>query len=554
MTAMARRWTLIAILAAGCGQPSLEGDAEQRPWLREEAATRGLDFRHVSGHRGEYLMPEIMGGGCALADLDDDGDLDAYLVQSGGHLRATDPLEPNRLYRNDGRGHFSDVTEGSGAEDRRYGMGVACADTDGDGDTDLLVTNVGRNSLFENQGGARFVDRTESSSLGHEGWGTSAAFLDYDRDGNLDLYVVNYLDWTPAAELPCRNNQSLEDYCSPKIYKLPARDVLYRNLGSGRFADVSREAGISAEFGTGLGIGCADFDGDGHYDIFVANDGMADFLWGNRGDGTFENRAAAAGCAVDVNGVKKAGMGVTIADIDGDLDPDLLVCNLNRESDSLFYNEGGVFRDRTSSRGLAATSKPFTRFGMGWVDFDHDGTFDLYQANGRVQEQPERHSDDPYAEPNLLLRGTPQGFVEVQPRGGTASPQVATSRAAAFGDVDGDGAIDVLVVNRDGPAHLLLNRVSGRGNSLLLEIQNRQGSAALGVTVEIRIGQRILRQDVRAAYSYLASNDPRVHVGLGDASQVDSVRVRWIDGSEESFGPLAAGKAHALRQGEGIPP
>ena len=538
--------------AAGATAPG--GAAAGTPWLVEEAAARGLVFTHRSGASGGYLMPEIMGGGAALLDADGDGDLDAYLVQGGSPAPA--PGEPglsNQLFRNDGAGRFEDVTGESGAGDRGYGMGVACGDVDDDGDVDLYVTNVGANALLLNRGDGRFEDATAASGTGHPGWGTSASFLDYDRDGRLDLFVVNYLEWNPAGELPCVNSLSAADYCSPKVYDLPSRDVLYHNEGGGRLRDVTEESGVAAELGTGLGIACGDFDGDGWSDVFVANDGMPNLLWANRGGARFENVAHLAGCAVDENGTKKAGMGVAVGDVNDDGTLDLLVCNLNRETDSLFLNQGGTFRDRTSRAGLAVVSKTFTRFGMGWVDFDQDGHLDLFQANGRVNRQAVQHAADPYAEPDLLYRGSPgPRFEEVLPRGGTRELLVATGRAAAFGDVDGDGGIDVLVVNRDAPAHLLLNRAP-RGRWVLLRVLERSGRDALGATVTASVGERTQRRDVRAGYSYLASNDPRVHFGLGAHEALADVVVTWADGQREGFGTRAAGAVHELRRGTGTP-
>ncbi len=547
---MSRRAAVLflAPLVASCGTD--EG-SEEAPWFAEEARTRGLVFQHVSGARGEHWLPEIMGGGCALFDLDGDGWLDAYLVQSG----SLDPENPadgrNRLFANAGGGRFEDKTEGSGADDAGYGMGVACGDVDGDGAVDLYVTNVGANALLANRGGGRFEDVTAAAGVGDAGWGTSAAFFDLDLDGALDLYVCNYLSWTPESELDCTNAMGMPDYCSPQSYKAPAIDVLYRNAGGGRFENVTDESGVGSAPGTGLGVACADFDADGWLDVFVANDGMPDFLWRNGGGGTFEEAALSLGCAVDQNGFSKAGMGVAVADVDGDGDPDLLVGNLNEQSDSFFLNENGWFRDRTLAAGLGSASRPFTRFGLGWRDFDGDGALDLYQVNGRVMRQARRWSEDPFAEPNLLLRGVDAGFEEVLPRGGTALPLVATSRGAAFGDVDGDGGVDVLVVNRDGPAHLLRNVAPDRGAWVAFRPVDERGRDVLNAVVSVTVDGRTLVRETRAASSYLASSDPRVHFGLGDAAEARDVRVRWPDGTTEAFGDRAAGGVHELKRGAG---
>jgi len=546
----------LAALAA-CAPPGDDAPAPAPPgadpWFEEVSAASGVGFRCESGHRDALLFPEIILGGCALFDMDGDEDLDLYLVQ-GGRVDAPDPSTPNRLYRNDGGLRFTDVTEGSGAEDPRYGVGVAAGDCDGDGDPDLYVTNVGRNTLLRNDGGGKFTDVTERSGTGSAAWGTSTAFLDHDADGDLDLFVVNYVNWSPEGEMDCYNDFGVRDYCLPTNYGAPAGDVLFRNEGDGTFTDVSEAAGLRTAFGNGLGVACADWDGDGRTDVFVANDTMMNQLWLNRGDGTFLDEALLRGCALDEHGKAKAGMGVATADLDGDLDLDLLVVNLAQETDSYFSNDGEFFSDRTATHGPGAASRPYTRFGVGFADFDNDGTLDLYEANGRVQLSAEPPTDDAYAEPNLLLRGTPGGgFETVEPAGGTREPLVATSRGAAFGDLDGDGGVDVVVVNRDGPAHVLRNVVKGRGAWISFRVAERSGGDALGATVTATVDGRRVRRDVASAYSYCAANDPRVHLGLGPASRVTDVRVRWVDGTEESFGDFEAGRAVTLRRGEGRP-
>jgi hypothetical protein len=541
-----------ALALGACGG----GDAAPAPWFAEEAVARGLDFRHRSGHGDEYWMPEIMGGGAALFDLEDDGDLDAYLVQSGD-LRTEARAEElaNALYENDGGGRFRDVRSGSRAEGRYYGMGVACGDADGDGDTDLVVTNVGHDELLLNQGGGRFADATTSAGLAHQGWSASAGFFDADRDGDLELFIARYLEWSKEGELVCMDPLSRPDYCSPKNYKTPARSLLYRNEGGGRFTDVSRASGIWDAPATGLGVAMGDVDSDGWLDVFVANDGMPNHLWQNHGDGTFTNVAMLSGCGVDVNGLPKAGMGILLADLDADFDLDVLVCNLKGESDSYYRNEGGYFADRTAATALAALTKPFTRFGLALGDFDQDGARDLYQANGRVERPAAPGAGDPYAEPNLLLRGLADGrFEEALPRGGTAEALIATSRAVAQGDVDGDGALDLLVVNRDGPAQLLMNRIPGRGAWIAFRVRERNGADALGAVLAVELAGKRLRRDVGAAFGYLSSHDPRVHVGLGALQRVDAVQVRWVDGASERFGPFEAGRVHELRRGRGTPP
>jgi hypothetical protein len=543
----------LAYASNGCRR-NAQGDsatAGNAAWFEETAARAGIGFVHASGHKTKYLMPEIMGGGAALFDMDNDGFLDLYLVQSGS-LLDEGSSGGNRLYHNRGDGTFADVTAASGAGVRGYGMGVTAGDFDNDGFTDLYVTNFGHNVLLRNDGHGHFVDVTAKAGVASSGWSTSAAFVDYDGDGALDLFVTHYLNWRPSAEVECFSLTGLPDYCSPASYDLPSAATLYHNNRDGTFTDVSARAGILAAVGNGLGVVAGDFDGDGRIDIFVANDRTPNHLWTNQGGGRFRESALTMGAALDQDGTAKSGMGVDAVDVDDDGDLDLLVVNLDGESDSFFRNRGGFFSDDTASVGLRTASRPFTRFGAAFVDFNNDGHLDLFEANGRVGMQSERYATDPYAEPSLLFRGfAGPRFEEVSPRGGTRQRLVATSRAAAFGDIDNDGAIDVVVVNRDSRPYLLHNIVSPRGHWLMLRVIEEHGRDALGATVTLRVGDRTIRRDVRAAYSYLASNDPRVHVGLGSATGAQNVTVRWPDGTREAFGDIAADRIATLRRGTG---
>jgi hypothetical protein len=519
-------------------------------WLSEEAQQRGLVFNHVSGHRATFLMPEIMGGGAALFDMDQDGDLDAYLVQSGSLYEDTETQPTNELFANQGAGQFENVTERSGADHAGYGMGVACGDVDGDGDIDLYVTNFGLNVLLVNDGKGYFTDDTEAALVGDPSWSTSAAFVDLENDGDLDLFVCNYLDWTATNELPCRNQMGTPDYCSPLNYETPAADTVYLNEDTGGFTNWSATFGTTTHPATGLGVVCADFDGNGRIEIFVANDGMPNFLWSSTESG-WNEVAQARGCALDGDGIAKAGMGVEVGDLDDDGDPDLLVGNLRLQSDSFYRNDGALFRDRTVASRLGAVSRPFTRFGLGFVDLDNDGSLDLYEANGRVMREAHTYSEDPYAEPNLLFRGLQDNLFEpLTPQGGIHEQRAFNSRAAAFGDIDNDGGIDVLIVNIDGPAQLLRNVVPDRGAWISFELLDA-GKQSLHARVSIDIDSHKRYRYVRAAASYQASNDPRVHFGLGDQLVAGAVTVTWPDGNVETYGDLNANQSHVLRRGAG---
>ena len=546
------RALLWCAVAFGCGRSSPVQEMHGQPWFEDIADRAGIRFEHRSGHHDRFYLPEIMGGGAALFDMDNDGDLDLYLVQSGSlGTRAASPTG-NRLFRNRGGGIFDDVTIGSGADVGGYGMGVAAGDFDNDGNIDLYVTHVGANVLLKGDGHGRFIDVTATAGVASSGWSTSAAFLDYDGDGFLDLFVVHYLNWQPSAEVECYSLTGVPDYCSPKTYDLPSSATLYRNNGNGTFADVTDRSGLRAAVGNGLGVVAGDVNDDGWLDVFVANDGTPNQLWINNNGRGFENAALTMGCALDLDGKPKAGMGVHMADVDGDGDLDLLVVNLDGESDSFYRNERTFFRDDTAAVGLRAVSRPFTRFGAAMLDFDNDGRLDIYEANGRVGRQSELFSPDPYAEPNLVLRGLAgPRFEEVQPRGGTANLLVATSRAAAFGDIDNDGGIDIVVVNRDSRPYVLHNVVGGRGHWVMFRVVDEHGRDAIGADLSMKVGLSTIRRDVRAAYSYLASNDPRVHVGLGKETLVRDVTVRWPGGLRERFGDVTADKIVVLRRGSG---
>jgi len=556
---------LALLTLAGCSPASAPPQPENRVggrageaagpiWFTEVAAASGLDFVHDSGQRGDrFLFPEIACGGGGLFDADGDGFLDVYLVQSG-ELPAGDTERPsNRLYRNRGDGTFEDVTERSKTGDRGYGMGCAAGDIDGDGDTDLYVTNYGANTLYRNDGDGVFSDATSEAGVAGSGWSTSAVFFDADGDGDLDLFVANNVRWSESIEMGCFADDGRPDYCGPSNYNAPAADVLYRNDGDGTFTDVSQAAGIGVAFGNGLGVVSGDFDNDGHQDVYVANDGMPNQLGLGRGRLSFEEEGLFAGVAVNDLGAAEAGMGVCTEDLEDDGDLDLYVVHLRQETNTFYRNLGGTFVDATARVGLSAGSMPMTGFGVGLFDFDHDGWLDVYVANGRVKLGARSLTrDDPYAEPDTLHRGAAGArFHEVRPAGGVLAGDPRTGRAAAFGDIDNDGDIDVLVVNRDAGPSLLRNERGQDGNWILFRVLDDNGADALGARVSLGFGYRSVMRDARAGFSYLATNDPRVHFGLGAATGVTDVRVRWTDGTEESFGDFEAGRIVPLRRGSG---
>ncbi len=522
----------------GCSseQDNVPPETKKQPaWLENQAEQRGVDFTWISGATGTFNMPEIIGGGAALFDCDNDNDLDIYLVQ-GGYLDKEQFVRNKLLINNDGQ--FQDVSIESGADNNGYGMGVTAGDYDNDGLIDLYITNVGDNVLLHNEGNGQFKDVTKSAGVGDDGWGASCAFVDLDADGDLDLYVVNYLLWKHGLKIDCFNAKGTRDYCSPVNYMAPSRDVVYRNNGDGSFTDMTISAGLGTNIGTGLGILCNDYTGDGKIDIFVANDGMPDQLWRNNGDWTFTDVATLRGCALDDEGKAKAGMGVTSDDFDNDGDFDIVVCNLFGESDSLFRNDGDFFTDITASKGIRTSTRHATRFGLGWVDFNNDGILDIYEANGRVQQIGTPLTDDPFAEPNYVLQGTKTKWELIQ---GVIIPGIHTSRAAAFGDIDNDGGIDVLVINKDAPAYLLMNVHPNRTRSTTLNILNEHGSPALGAYATATVNGLSITHPVQSAWSYMAANDPRVHFGLGDTTEITDVSIHWVDGTTTQHGSFGQG-------------
>jgi hypothetical protein len=545
------------LIACGPEGPAPKAD-EGAPWLREVAAEWGLDFEHSAGSERRFLFPEILSGGVALFDYDQDGWLDVYLVQGGdGLVERGAATGANRLYRNlgaerSGAVRFEDVTEQSGTGDTGYGMGAACGDIDGDGDIDLYVTNVGPNALYRNDGNGHFTEIGAAAGVDHGAWGTSAAFLDYDGDGLLDLFVVNYVDWSPDGERECfsSSRDRVRSYCSPTVYGAPAQDVFYRNRGDGTFEDVTEACGIGSAWGNGLGIAWGDFDGDSRPDIYVANDGTANNLWIQGADGRFEDRALFLGCAVGGQGQAEAGMGVVAADLEGDGDLDILLAHLRGEPNTVYLQQDGQFMERTGAVGLGASSRPFTSFGLLLVDLDGDGYRDIYAANGNVLREDPFHSPGrPYAEPNQIFKGSAEGrFKELSPAGGTEFERVEVSRAAAAGDLDGDGDVDLVVVNMNAPPDVLENVIGQDRSWLGLRVLDARGADAYGARVHVVGAQTNLRRRVQIAYSFQASNDARLQIGLGDETDPVQVSVRWPSGDEQAFGPLKLDTYHVLRE------
>jgi len=538
------------------------------PTFREAARESGLAFHHFTGATGQFYLPEIMGAGVALFDYDADGDLDVFLMQgivlepgktlSDARFPPTSGWRPgNRLFRNmlkeTGKLQFIDITDQAGLNDRGYGMGVAVGDYNNDGYPDLYVTNFGSNVLYRNNGDGTFSDVTRDAGVGADGWSASAAFVDYDKDGYLDLYVTRYLDFTTHGNKECFNATGERDYCSPTAYK-PLTHRLFRNLGNGRFQDVTQAAGITAAAGPGLGVSCADFNGDGWPDIYVANDGAANLLWLNKGNGTFREAGLLSGAAYSADGVTRAGMGVTAGDFERNGAESILVTNLIREGATLYRNNGrGEFTDSTLQFRLHQPTFPYTGFGVQWFDYDNDGRLDLFIANGAVTSiETLRGSPYPFNQRNLLLHNEDKEFREVSAEAGPPFRLSEVGRGAAFGDIDNDGRIDIVVANNNGPVRLLLNETMPRNHWLEVRLQgvkcNRDG---IGARVAVLPdGQTPLWRRAHSDGSYLSASDVRVHFGLEAKTEI-RVWVDWPDGLREVWTGVPADAIVTLREGTG---
>ena len=510
----------------------------------EVAEDSGIAFRHVASKTAEKYLVEAMGAGVATLDFDGDGLLDVYFV-NGADLpklkRGTPDAKSdrrywNRLYRNTGDWRFVDVTEQAGVAGHGYGMGVAVADYDADGDPDLFVSNFGPDALFRNEGNGSFREVSDDAGIEGTDWSTGAAFLDFNGDGWLDLFVSRYLEWSFDESKPCGEAlPQRRSYCHPRVFS-PARHSLYRNLGDGRFEDVSTATGIAAHPGKGLGVAVNDFDDDGWIDIFVANDSYPQQLFHNMAGKRFEEMAVTTGSAYDAEGREYAGMGVVWADYDRDLRPDLLVNALGRQGYWLYRNEGARFEPVSDVSGLTALSELRSGWGMGLVDFDNDGWRDLIVGQGHVMDDIGL-SDEALAhnEPLMLARNLFGRFYDVSRQAGAVFQRPFPARGIAFGDLDGDGRVDAAVNVNDGPA-LVLRNVSNAGTGLTVRLvgtgRNRD---AVGAIVQVKNGEGVEQRAFRGGGgSYLSATSPDIHFGLGESGLCEWITVRWPDGSTQT--------------------
>jgi hypothetical protein len=515
----------------------------------------GIAFTHTSGASPDKYLVETMGSGAVLLDYDDDGRQDLFVVDGGS---IADPAVAararHRLFHNEPDGTFRDVSASSGIAHGEYGMGACAGDVDNDGRVDIYVTSYGPNALYRNDGKGRFTDVTRAAGVGDPRWGTSCAFLDLDRDGDLDLFVTNYLDAPPTNNKFCGDpRRRIRVYCHPLNYP-SVPNLLYRNDGKGAFTDISREAGLSRHVGNGLGIAVGDYDDDGWPDVFVANDGVPNFLFHNERNGTFAEVGLVSGVAVARDGKPRAGMGTEFADYTGDGRLDLIVTNHEFETHSLFRNDAGSFVDATVEAGLSAPTLPFVGFGTVFVDVDNDADLDLSTVNGHVIDNTAVfRPGSTWAQRKLLFTNAGgRRFTEVSRQAGAGFAADSVGRTLVAGDLDNDGDQDLVVTNNGGALEVLRNDSTPRRNALLVRALLASGRDAIGARVTITAGGRAQMREIKSGSSYLGQSELRAHFGLGAATQVERLDIRWPGGQTETVRGTMVNRLVTISQGRGI--
>ena len=517
----------------------------------------GITFKHISSPEKKYIV-ESMSGGVALFDYDNDGYTDIYFVNSLTMDLLKSPTKPpSELYHNNGNGTFTNVTAKSGLGDVGWGMGVCAGDYNNDGWDDLYVTSLGPDHLFKNNGNGTFTDVTKTAGVSDPRWSTGAAFVDYDNDGYLDLFVSNYVDFDvnnlPSNERPCLY-RGIEVQCGPRGLR-GAGDTLYHNNGNGTFSDVSVKAGVSDPNGYyGLGVVCSDFDGDGWVDIFVANDATPNFLYHNNGNGTFKDIGFISGTAVNENGSEQACMGVTVGDYDHDGKFDIFATNFSQEYNVLYRGTGNnIFTDVSHTAGFV--NQPYVSWGTKFFDYDNDGWLDLFVANGHVYPQVDKANlDAGYRQRKSLHRNNRNGtFSEVAAQSGAPLMENRVSRGVAFGDIDNDGDVDMVINDLDGTPSLLRNDGGNANNSVLIKtIGDKSNRDGIGARVKIVSGDLTQIDEVRSGASYISHNDFRLHFGLEKRTKIDLIEIRWPSGAVDKLEGVGVNKLLVVKEGKGM--
>jgi hypothetical protein len=522
----------------------------------DATSAAGIKFVHNSGRAGKKMLPETLGSGVAFFDANQDSWPDLLLINSRDWKpRARKSL--HALYRNNKNGTFTNVTAGSGLDVEMYGMGVAVGDYDNDGRDDVYVTALEGDRLFRNEGNFKFRDVTKASGIANAGFGTSAAWLDYDKDGLVDLFVANYVQWTPESDLWCSLDGSTKSYCTPESYKGTA-SKLYRNLGGGRFADVSRKAGVADPTSKSLGIAVLDYDSDGWPDIFVANDTQPNKLYRNTRNGSFTEEAVAAGVAYSEDGVARGAMGVDAADYDRSGRPHLLVGNFSNQMLALYHNEGTkLFVDEAPTSTVGRTSLLYLAFGVFFFDYDLDGHLDIFAANGHIEEEIGRVQPKvQYREPPLMFRNLGGGKYDyVGAALGAAFNQPMVARGAAHADFDRDGDLDIVMTNNHGPAKLLRNEGGSRNNWVSIKaVGTKSNRSALGAIVRVHSASGRQWSTIRSGSSYCSQSDLAQTFGLGKDKQVQAIEIEWPSGVRDRVTNVAANQFLTIVEGQGLRP
>jgi hypothetical protein len=534
---------LVLTCMASSGQTALPPSATSSVKFVDVTATSGVKFQYKASHTSKKYLLETMGAGVALFDYDNDGRLDIFLVNGtplsdptpkGTIPQKTGKEDWNRLFHQKNDGTFEDVTERAGLQGVGYGMGVAVGDYDNDGFEDLYVTAYGGNKLYHNRGDGTFADVTESAGVGGSGWSTSAAWVDLDGDGLLDLVVLRYVKWD-FDDIWCgEHRENYRSYCHPDLFSA-VKPLVFHNDGAGHFTEVSAKTGIDHP-GKGLGIALADYDRDGHTDIFVANDSMFEFLYRNKGNGTFEENGLLASTAVDGDGRTYAGMGIDFQDYDNDGLPDLVITDLANQKYALYKNSGdGSFTYETDPSGVGDETMLHSGWGVRFFDDDNDGLKDLIIAQGHdIDNIQLNYPQLRYREPLMLLQNGGHGnFVDISQHAGEVFKQAWVGRGLAVGDLDNDGRQDVVVTTNDGPVYLLHNETTSAGHWLTLLLVGHQSNRdAIGAEVKVVTSAGTQWLTISPAGSYLSSSDKRAHFGLGAATEA-TVQIRWPSGATQ---------------------
>ena len=518
------------------------------------ATSSGISWKHDNGASADKHLPETVGAGCAFLDFDGDGWMDVYLVNSG----PSDFYRPKQalasaLYRNNGDGTFTDVTEKAGVAGGLFGMGAATADYDGDGDVDLYVTNYGRALLYRNNGDGTFTEVAEKAGVAVRGWTTHALWFDYDGDSRLDLFVSSFVRYDPAENRFCGSKEAnRQHYCIPRVFK-PTPSYLFRNAGDGTFADVSRESGIASVEGKAFGAVATDLNNDGWMDLFVANDTVANFLFVNEGGKQFAETGLLAGVAYSEAGEPRSGMGVDAVDFDGDGWQDLFVANIDQEMFSLYRNQKGLeFIDDAVE--IRAATRHLSGWGLRFFDYDNDSNPDLFLANGHPDDLIQQFKPQvSYREPLLLFANRGGKFQDVSAAAGGVFAKKFAARGLATADYDNDGDLDVLVSNNGEPPLLLRNQGGSRNGWIGLElIATKSNPAAVGARITWTAGARRRQRMRNAGGSYLSSHDPREILGLGAARKAETIEITWPGGARDLLRDVAAGQYYRVREGAGV--